>query len=336
MLDKQIKEFVQGRDLGEGNAEAFLDSLLLETEEGRLREIFLAWNDKGIESREIFAIAKVMRARSRKIRSQHENFVDIVGTGGGRNKTFNVSTAAAFVAAASGVPVAKHGNKAATSRSGSSDVLCALGIDPAMSPAAAERCLNELSLCFMFAPNFHRLSPALAAARRSLGFPTIFNCVGPLCNPAEAPNLLIGVWDRELVEKMAIALSKFGTRRSWIVHGLEGIDEISARGPTLVAEVTAGAYRAFELSPKEFGIDPMSNTEFACADADASASMIRRIFAGKEENSFAERLVLLNAAAAVYLTGQARSPEAAFEVVRASLREGRPTRKLEELAAVEI
>jgi anthranilate phosphoribosyltransferase len=144
-----------------------------------------------------------MRGRMKRINSKHESFVDIVGTGGSKAKTFNVSTAASFVVAGAGVPVAKHGNKAATSNSGSADVLSELGIDPAVDAATAESCLNEIGICFMFAPNYHRLSPTLGKVRRGLGFPTIFNCVGPLCNPASAPHQLIGVWDVKLLPKMA-------------------------------------------------------------------------------------------------------------------------------------
>jgi anthranilate phosphoribosyltransferase len=153
---------------------------------------------------------------------------------------------------ARGVPVAKHGNKAATSNSGSADVLSALGIEPAVNAATAERCLNEIGICFMFAPNFHRLSPTLGRVRRGLGFPTIFNCIGPLCNPASAPHQLIGVWDKSLVSTMANALARLGTRKSWIVHGEDGSDEISVSGPTFVAEVENGNVRTFELSLEIF------------------------------------------------------------------------------------
>src|SRR5687768_14471533 len=210
ILEKYIQEFRSGNDLYADESEVFLDELITETDEFTLAEIFRAWNSKGIAGDEIFDLATIMRGRCTRVVTQHETYVDIVGTGGSSGKTFNVSTAAAFAAAGAGLPVAKHGNRAATSNSGSADVLSALGIEPAVDGRTAERCLNEIGICFMFAPNFHRLSPTLGKVRRGLGFPTIFNCVGPLCNPARAPHQLIGVWHKDLVPKMANVLARLG------------------------------------------------------------------------------------------------------------------------------
>ena len=187
LLRKYRHEFTRGRSFDDAEGEHILDAMIESEDDALLASLFNEWNQKGIEEHEIFFLAKVMRERCIKVNSRHDKVVDIVGTGGSKVKTFNVSTAAAFVVAGEGVPVAKHGNKAATSNSGSADVLSELGVDHAVSPPEAERSLNEVGICFMFAPNHHRLSPTLAKVRRGLGYPTIFNCVGPLCNPANAP-----------------------------------------------------------------------------------------------------------------------------------------------------
>lgn len=332
ILQKYVGEFRVGRALVESDAKLFLDSLIAEDNESILAEIFRSWNAKGIDENEIYSIAKIMRDRCTKIVSRHEKFVDIVGTGGSNAKTFNVSTAAAFVVAGAGLPVAKHGNKAATSSSGSADVMSALGIEPAVDAETAERCLNEIGICFMFAPNFHRLSPTLAKVRCGLGFPTIFNCVGPLCNPANAPHQLIGVWSKELVPKMANALARLGTKKSWIVHGNDGLDEISLSGPTLVAEVEETAVRTFEITPEDFGIEPASLDKFRASNAEESASVIRRVLGGQLSESPAEKVVLMQAMAALYIAGKAKGLIDAGRLASNSIKNGRASEKLNALA----
>lgn len=304
ILRETIESFRRGHDIDGDAAEALLDALITESDEPLLAEVFRAWKEKGIGQDEIYSIAKIMRDRCTRVNSRHQTSVDIVGTGGSKVKTFNVSTAAAFVVAGAGLPAAKHGNKAATSNTGSADVLSALGVEPAVDAATAERCLNEIGICFMFAPNFHRLSPTLGKVRRGLGFPTIFNCVGPLCNPANVPHQLIGVWDRELVPKMAVALARLGTKKAWIVHGHDGLDEISLSGPTLVAEVEDGSVRQFTIEPSDFGLQNQSTGNAKAGSAAESAKIIEELFAGKHGSAVVQRLVLINAAAAFFLAGR--------------------------------
>ena len=332
ILQKYIDAFSAGRDLSGDVAEIFLDGLITETNETLLAEVFRAWDQKGISGDEIYEIASLMRGRCTRVSSKHETFVDIVGTGGSRSKTFNVSTAAAFVIAGAGLPVAKHGNKAATSSSGSADVLSALGVEPAVDPATSERCLNDIGLCFMFAPNFHRLSPTLAKVRRGLGFPTIFNCVGPLCNPANAPHQVIGVWREELVEKMAAALSRLGTKKSWIVHGHDGLDEISLSGPTLVGEIENGAVRTFHISPADFSVDAKQLNGINAETPAESAKLILAVLDGEMVESAAVGLVMINAAAALHVAGCADSLRNAVGLARASLSSGNARKKLDELS----
>ncbi len=332
ILQKHVQEFRDGYHVDETAAEVFLDAMISETNEGLLAEVFRAWDEKGIADDEIYLIARIMRERCTKVSTKHEMFVDIVGTGGGRNKSFNISTAAAFVVAGAGVAVAKHGNKAATSNTGSADVLSALGVETAVDAQIAARCLNEIGLCFMFAPNFHRLSPTLAKVRSGLGFPTIFNCVGPLCNPANAPHRLIGVWKEELVLKMAGALSRLGTGKSWIVHGLDGVDEISLSGPTIVAEVAEGSVQRFEISPPDFGLpgEPLSGLKVTSAEQ--SATLIREILRGQRRETPPERVVLSNAAAAIYIAGAAETLRDGLEKATESIRSGSAEQKMLRLA----
>lgn len=331
IIRQYTSEFSRGVTLTADDAEALFDALINETDEAILAEILMAWNNKGIEEDEIFYLASIMRQRMKRVVSNHRSFVDIVGTGGSKAKTFNVSTAAAFVIAGAEIPVAKHGNKAATSMSGSADVLDELGIDPAVSPEIAERSLNENGICFMFAPNHHRLSPVLGKVRRGLGFPTIFNCVGPLCNPASAPHQLIGVWDKDLLPKMANALFRLGTTHSWIVHSSDGLDEISLSGTTYVAEVKDGGVSNFEISPEDFGLELSSTDSLKTSSASESAAMIKSILEAKNVNEPKHNMVLINAAAAVRLAQNELSFGEAVEIVNESILSGKALSKLRTL-----
>jgi anthranilate phosphoribosyltransferase len=332
ILQKYVSEFRNGRDLAGDDAEPLLDELIAESDESLIASVFTEWNYKGIEEDEIYSIAKILRDRCTKVNSRHETVVDIVGTGGSTAKTFNVSTAAAFVASGAGVAVAKHGNKAATSNTGSADVLSALGVEPAVDAATAERCLNDIGICFMFAPNFHRLSPTLGKVRRGLGFPTIFNCVGPLCNPAGAPHQVIGVWDASLVPKMASALARLGTKRSWIIHGRSGLDELSLCGASIVAEVCYASVRTFEITPGDFAISASTMEGLRCDSAEASGAMIRGIFNADPNMEGAHSIVGMNAAAALFVSGQANDLVSAAKLANESILSGKANSKLADLA----
>ncbi len=332
ILHKYIDTFRTGRDLVAGDAETFLDAMIDESDETTLSAVFREWANKGISSDEIYLIARIMRDRCTRVRSPHDTLVDIVGTGGSKAKTFNVSTAAAFVIAGAGLPIAKHGNRAATSKSGSADVLAELGVEPAVDASTAERCLTEIGICFMFAPNFHRLSPTLAKVRRGLGFPTVFNCVGPLCNPAGAHHQVIGVWSEDMVSKMADALARLGTKRSWIVHGRGGLDEISISSATSVAEVDSENVRMFELTAGDFGLEGDHPNAPSAGDVSESADLIRAILNLERNDSAGEKLVLLNAAAALFLAERGETLAESYSHAKESLYSGRAKTKLVELA----
>lgn len=330
ILQKVSDLFRSGIELPPADAEPFFDAIINETDEKILAELLTAWEAKGTTEDELFALASIMRRRGVRVETKHQTFVDAVGTGGSKTKTFNVSTAAAFVVAGAGIPVAKHGNRAATSSSGSADVLSALGVNPSVDAARASECLDEIGICFMFAPNFHRLSPTLAAARRGLGFPTIFNNLGPLCNPASAPHQVIGVWREDLIEKTANVLARLGTRKSWVVHGSDGLDEITLSGKTKVGEVSGGSVKVFDISPADFGIEQAGLDDARVTSCDESASIIRGVLANRS-NKPAFDLVAINAAAAIHVASENADLPTAFGLAVKSISSGAAMEKLERL-----
>ncbi len=333
ILHKYISEFGAGLHVIPEDAEAFFDELMAATDENLLDQLLRAWSLKGTSEGELYSMAKIMRERCIPVVSRHPVFVDVVGTGGSRSKRFNISTASAFVTAGAGVPVAKHGNRAATSNSGSADVLSELGVEPAVDAATAERCLNEIGICFMYAPNFHSLSPILGKVRRGLGHPTIFNSLGPLCNPAKARYQVIGVWNKDLVKKTANVLARLGTDRSWVVYGSDGIDELTLSGITYMAEVTDGGVSLSEISPEDFGTEIQPTGGAVCESPVESAALIRAILDGSSINRAAADLVKINSAAAIYITGRAASLTDAYQMAAQSLESGSALKKLEFLAA---
>lgn len=331
-ISEITKDFKNGIDLPSSSVAEFFDVLIAETDEDAIFELLSAWNSKGTNEDELFEMASITRDRCQKVSTKHKTFVDSVGTGGSRAKTFNVSTASAFITAGANIAVAKHGNKAATSNSGSADVLSELGIEPSVNKDIAEKCLNDIGICFMFAPNFHRLSPTLAKVRRSLGVPTIFNNLGPLCNPANAPHQVIGVWNEELVELTANVLARLGTKKSWVVHGHDGLDEITLSGKTLVAEIADGTVRKFKIEPADFGFETASIDNLKCSNAAESAAVIRAIFSG-ENIGTASKIAVINSAAAIYISGAADTLKGAAEIAFESLQSGNALAKLKQLAA---
>src|SRR5262249_14106303 len=226
--------------------EALLDTA---STDAQIAATLIALKRKGETIEELAGLAEGMRARATRIRCCHSCFIDTAGTGSSSAKTFNVSTAAAFVIAGAGLPVAKHGTRAASSRCGSADVLTALGVDVSTEASVAEVCLNEQGICFMFAPLYHGATARVAGVRRELGVHTTFNLLGPLTNPAAAPRQIIGVWDRGLIEPLARTLALLGTEHAWIVHGADGLDEVTIADATFIAEAKDGAVRIFEIQP---------------------------------------------------------------------------------------
>lgn len=327
-----LGSFRSGKELGGGEAEPFFDALIAETDEKLLADVLTVWEEKGTTEDELFALASIIRKRCIRVSTKHRTFVESVGTGGSKAKIFNVSTASAFVTAGAGVPVAKHGNRAATSNSGSADVLSSLGVNPAVDATTAGQCLDEIGICFMFAPNFHSLSPVLAKVRRGLGFPTLFNNLGPLCNPANVPHQVIGVWNENLLEKTAKVLARLGTKKSWVVHGSDGLDEITLNGTTKVAEIDGDSVRIFEMSPGDFGIEQSDMRNVRISTSEESAALIRDALSGKSENRDAVNLVAINATAAIHIATKNSDISTAFERAKESISSGAAAEKLRQLA----
>jgi len=322
---------MRGEDLSRSEAGSLLKSLLNgDATDGQIAAALVALKLKGETVEELAGFAEGMRARAVRIKSRYERFIDTAGTGSSCAKTFNVSTAAAFVIAGAGLPVAKHGNRAASSKCGSADVLTALGVNVSVAPEVSERCLNELGICFMFAPMYHSATARVAAIRRELAVQTTFNLLGPLTNPAGAPRQIIGVSDRQKIEPLARALSLLGTERAWVVHGADGLDEITIAGKTLVAESHHGTVTTFEVSPNDFGIEPTILDGLSGGDADANAKIIRDVVTGNRTDA-ARLLVLVNSAAALHVGGIASSLTEGFKLAEQSIDSGAAVEKLTEL-----
>lgn len=288
---------------------------------------------KGETVEELAGMAEAMRARAVRLDTAHSKLIDTAGTGSSQVKTFNVSTAAAFVIAGAGLPVAKHGSRAATSHCGSADVLEALGVNTAARPETVKRCLNEDGICFMFAPLFHGATARVAHVRRELGVHTIFNLLGPLTNPASAPFQLVGVWHRSLLEPVAGALQALGSRAAWVVHGSDGLDEITIAGETHIAAIGEQTLRRFMIEPKDFGLEPASLEKLRGGLPADNAALIREVLARSREStvSIARDLVVANAAAALVIAGVASDLASAAELAFDSIESGRAAAKLEAL-----
>jgi len=337
MLDVSIKSFLprlaRGENLSRADAAALLDALLdSDATDAQIAATLVALKLKGETVEELAGLAEGMRARAVRINSHHERFIDTAGTGSSCARTFNVSTAAAFVIAGAGLPVAKHGNRAASSRCGSADVLAALGVNVSASPTVSESCLNEIGICFMFAPLYHGTTARVAGIRRQLGVQTTFNLLGPLTNPARAPRQLVGVSSLEFLEPMARALSHLGTERSWVVHGADGLDEITVAGKTSVAEASGGEVRTFEIEPEAFGFERATLEGLVSGDAEGNAMLIYDVLSGTRRDQ-ARTLVLLNAAAALHVGGSADNLREAAQRAEESIDSGRALAKLEALIA---
>ena len=323
---------IRGENLGRDGAARLLDSLLGGgMSDAQIGAALVALAAKGETVEELTGMAEVMRGRSQRIGAKHELFLDTAGTGSSSVKTFNVSTAAALVTAGAGLPVAKHGGRAVTSRMGSADVLGALGVRADAPPPVAERCLNEIGVCFMFAPVYHAAAARVAGVRRQLGVHTVFNLLGPLTNPAGAPRQIVGVWHTALVEPMAKALAALGTERAWVVHGLDGLDEVTIAARTRVAEARDGTVETFEVGPEDFGLSGAALDGARAEDAEASARIILAILEGQRRDA-ARALVVANAAAALFVGGVAGDLGGAARLAEASIDTGAAHAKLQELA----
>lgn len=289
----------------------------------------VALRAKGETVEEVVAAVEVLREKSIKVHVNSEHLIDTCGTGGDGAHTFNISTASAFVAAAAGAKVAKHGSRSVSSRTGSADVLEAAGLNLNLSPEAVARCISEVGLGFLFAQNHHGAMQHAVGARRELGVRTLFNLLGPLSNPAGAPNQLIGVFSMDWVEPLAKVLKALGSRHVMVVHAEDGLDEISIGAPTRVAELLNGVIRLKTLTPEQFGLTRVSLKTLSVDSSEESLAVIRAIFNGASGPH--RDVVLLNAGAAIYCAGVAKTLEAGVEQAKAAIDSGAANQKLDHL-----
>jgi len=281
---------------------------------------------------EIAAAAQVMREFATKVPVRDpETLVDIVGTGGDAAHTFNVSTASAFVAAAAGVRIAKHGGRAVSSRSGSADVLEALGVNVSLTPGAIAEGIEKTGLGFMFAPLHHAAMKHAAPVRKELGVRTIFNILGPITNPAGAQNEVLGVFHPDLVGIQVRVLQRLGSRHVMVVYGLDGVDEISISGPTLVGELVNGEIREYELNPSQLGLELYDRRAIVVNTVEESKAMILAVL--ENQPGPALNIVLLNAGAGIYVSGRARTLQEGVAMARKAIASGEAKARLEAFAA---
>jgi anthranilate phosphoribosyltransferase len=291
----------------------------------------VALRAKGETADEIAGCAQAMREHVVRVQPKRKDLVDIVGTGGDGANTYNISTAAALVAASAGAAIAKHGNRAASSASGAADVLEALGFNLELPPERIERSIDELGFGFLFAQAHHPAMKHAAPVRRELATRTVFNVLGPLTNPAGARALMLGVYAPELTRTIAEALARRGTSRAYVVHGAGGIDELSPCGPNLVCEVENGRLREYELDPRELGIERCEPSDLSGGDPQHNARALRDVFAGADGGH--RSAVILTAAGGIAAAGHAENLREGIEVARKAIDSGAAAERLEALVA---
>jgi anthranilate phosphoribosyltransferase len=332
-ITQYLEIILNGQDLTFDQAKALQDTIF----EGQVSEVqiaaFLAMMRlKRATSGEIAGLAQSLRDHAVRVPVDFPNMIDTCGTGGARVKTFNISTASALVAAGAGAYVAKHGNRAITSRCGSADVLAELGVNIDPGPQVVAQCIGEAHIGFMFAPKFHPAMRFVQPIRKSLDFRTAFNILGPLANPAGVKAQVMGVSDADLLDRIAESLRMLGAKRAFVIHG-QGMDEISLLGKTRIVELRDGWLRSFELDPADYGIAHAPLDVLDSGDAAANARVIRAILAGEDQGARRD-IVLLNAAAALVVAELADSFAQAIPLAQASIEQGKALHCLEKLVEV--
>ena len=331
LFQEAMRKFQGGRSLEETEAERLIGAILdRQLSEVQVAALLAGLAVKGEAASEIAGFARGMRRVALALEHRQQGLVDTAGTGGDGAGTFNISTAAAFVIAGAGVPVAKHGNRAISGRCGSADVLARLGVRIDAPLEVLKTCLESCGITFLFAPVFHQAMKVVGPLRRDLAIRTIFNLLGPLLNPAGARRQIIGVFAPHLTEVFAQVLKSLGCEHALIFSGEDGLDEISIAGPTRVTELKQGVIGTDRLRPQDLGFQSRSLDQVQGGDASENAGILRGVLAG--EGSGAQRdIVLMNAAAGVYVSGRTGSLQAAVEVARKALDEGRALARLEAL-----
>lgn len=329
MIKEALLELSQKHDLSYEMAAAVIDEIMNgEASQGMTAAFLTALAMKGETVTEITACAAAMRAHALPVPYQEDLF-EIVGTGGDRSNSFNISTTAAIIIASAGVKVAKHGNRAASSRSGATDCLEALGVNIALEPEKCEELYNTIGICYFHAQKYHTSMKYVAPVRKELGIPTVFNILGPLTNPGHASMQVMGVYDGSLVEPMAEVLSKLGVQRGMVVFGTDVLDEISLSAPTKVCEFTGDSRKVYTIRPEDFGLVTCSKFELTGGTPEENAAITKSILQG--DRGPQRDIVLMNAGAGLYIAGKADSLAEGIQLSAKLIDSGAARKKLEEL-----
>lgn len=327
-----LSAIAAGATLLEAEAKRAFDIMLEgEASAAQMGAFLMGLRQRGETVAEITGAVRSMRARMRRVTAP-ANAIDIVGTGGDGSGSYNVSTLAALIVASCGVPVAKHGNRAASSRAGTADVLAALGVKIGLAPEGVEACLDAANFGFMLAPAHHGAMAHVAPVRRALGTRTIFNLLGPLCNPAGVTHQLLGVFGKDWLHSLAQVLAQLGAKRVYLVHGADNLDELSTTGESLMVMLEDGAIRETAIKPEDIGLPRVSLSALRGGDAAHNAAVLQRVLAG-ERHPFRD-IGILNAAAALVVAGKAASLAEGAKISTAALDDGRTAQTLERLVAV--
>lgn len=330
MIKEAIRKVVCGQHLTEGEAAAVMEKIMEgETSPAQIASLLTAMSLKGETVEEITGFARVMRQKAEPVKSDYPVLVDTCGTGGDGSGTFNISTTAAFVVAGAGLPVAKHGNRSVSSRSGSADALEELGVRVDLAREAVEACLREVGIAFLFAPSLHHSMKHAAGPRREIGIRTVFNILGPLTNPAGAGAQVLGVYNPPLTETLARVLARLGSVRAFVVHGAGGLDEVSLAGPSVLCEVKEGSVRKGTLDPARFGFNYAPVSALAGGTPSENALVTRSILEG--EKGPRRDCVLINAALGLVAGGAAGGIADGLKMAAGSIDSGAALDKLQQL-----
>ncbi|MFO8081065.1 MAG: anthranilate phosphoribosyltransferase [Armatimonadota bacterium] len=334
-MNDTLEKVVNGQPVDRVESQAAMASIMGgECTPAQIGAFLVALRMRGETVDQISGFAEAMRSACVRIRTKHPNVVDTCGTGGDAMDTFNISTAAALVTAAAGVPVAKHGNRSVSSMCGSADVLKELGVRIDLEPAEVEACLDEVNIGFLFAPSHHPAMKHAIGPRRELGMRTVFNVLGPLTNPAGARRQLLGVFDPALTELMAGTLAELGSEHALVVHGLDGLDEISTTGPTRMSELRDGEVRTYEVTPEDFGLRRVHSRDLFGGEPAESAEVLLRAISGEARP--ARDIVALNAGGAIYVGGGVGSIAEGMEAAQATIESGAAVETLHSLREMSL
>lgn len=330
-MKELLQKVVDGHNLTKEEAAKAMDMMLEGTASPVLVSSFLtALRMKGETVEEIVGCTEMMKSKGGSVKLNTDEYIDFVGTGGDGTNTFNISTTSMFVCAAAGITIAKHGNRAASSKSGSADLLEALGINIMLEPEQVEECINAVGIGFMNAQKFHKAMKNVAPIRKELGIRTIFNMLGPLSNPSGATRQVIGVFSREKVPVFSNVMKAMGVKNAMVVCGSDGMDEITVTGKTYVNEIKNGEIIEYEIDPKDYGIDYAKKEDILGGSGEENAEIAKRIFAG--EKGARRDIVVLNSAAGIYIGGKASSYKEGVEIANKVIDSGSVIEKVNELA----